>query len=309
MSKVGRKNVADFFLNEEHVYSKKRTINLKTVGLVFGALVVLVFVLGAIFDGQSKRERLATEAKKDLKEQTSVAESLPKHGEKPEMDRYLSLSSIPDRRGSGGSSFSQKQRNASQIIKRGENSADALPVGSVFSVQLIGKVESTDSNSPVQAVVLEDVLSPLQALVIPKGTRAIGSGQLDPTRERLQVRFHTLVFPEGEQFSISGLAAMLDGSSGLAGDFSSGTFRRHASQLVGTFVGGLAQGLKDRSAAGSLGLPMEQGSVKNGLLNGVTQSAESYAKTEAEQMGKGGASIRVAAGTRFVLFLEQEFHQ
>lgn len=307
MSKVGRKNVADFFLNEEHVYSKKRTINLKTVGIVFGVLIVLVFVLGAVFDGQSKRERLATEAKKDLKDQTTTAESMPYSGPKAESDRYLTLSSMPDRR--GGGSFSSRQRNASQIIKRGENSADALPVGSVFSVQLLGKVESTDNNSPVQAVVLDDVLSPLQALVIPKGTRVIGNGQLDATRERLQVRFHTLVFPEGEQFSISGLAAMMDGSSGLTGDFSSGTFRRHASQFVGTFVSGLAQGLKDRKSTGGLGIPMEEGSVKNGFLNGVTQSAESYAKTEAENMGSGGASIRVPAGTRFVLFLEQEFHQ
>lgn len=308
MSKVGRKNVADFFLNEEHVYSKKRTIKLKHVGLVFGVLVIMVFVLGAIFDGQTKRERLALEAKKDLKEQTAAIESIPHSGPQPETDRYLSLSSMPDRRGGGGS-FSQRQRNASQIIKRGGNFSDALPVGSVFSVQLLGKVESTDSNSPVQAVVLEDVLSPLQVPVIPKGTKVIGSGQLDSARERLQVRFHTLVFPEGEQFSISGLAAMMDGSSGLAGDFSSGTFRRHASQLIGTFVGGLAQGLKDRKAQGQLGLPMEEGSVKNGLLNGVTQSAESYAKAEAEQIGRGGASIRVAAGTRFILFLEQEFHQ
>lgn len=306
MSKGGRKNVADFFLNEEHVYSKKRTIKLKHVGIVFGVLVVMVFVLGAIFDGQSKRERLATEAKKEIKDQTAAAESMPHSKTPQETDRYLTLSSMPDRR---GGSFSSRQRNASQIIKRGENSADALPVGSVFSVQLLGKVESTDSNSPVQAVVLDDVFSPLQALVIPKGARVIGNGQLDAMRERLQVRFHTLVFPEGEQFSISGLAAMMDGSSGLAGDFSSGTFRRHASQLVGTFVGGLAQGLKDRKATGGLGLPMEEGSVKNGLLNGVTQSAESYAKAEAENMGRGGASIRVPAGTRFVLFLEQEFHQ
>lgn len=306
MSKVGRKNVADFFLNEEHVYSKKRTIKLKTVGIVFGILVVMVFVLGAVFDGQSKHERLTAEAKKELKDQAT--ESTPHSAPSAETDRYLTLSSVPDRRGGGGGS-SSRQRNASQIIKRGANSADTLPVGSAFPVQLLGKVESADSSSPVQAVVQEDVFSPLQALVIPKGTRVIGNGQLDATRERLQVRFHTLVFPEGEQFSISGLAAMTDGSSGLAGDFSSGTFRRHASQLIGTFVGGLAQGLKDRTAAGSLGLPMEEGSVKNGLLNGVTQSAESYAKAEAENMGSGGASIRVPAGTRFVLFLEQEFHQ
>lgn len=308
MTKPNQKNVADFFLNEEHVYSKKRTIKLKHVGLILGVLVVMVFVLGAVFDGQSKRERLSAEAKKELKTQIETVQGSPSSGINQENDRYLTLSSMPPRR-SGGGSGSARQRSASQIIKRGENSADALPVGSVFSVELLGQVESTDSNSPVQAVVLQDVLSPLQALVIPKGSRVIGGGQLDATRERLQVRFHTLVFPEGQQFSISGLAAMTDGSSGLAGDFSSGTFKRHASQFIGTFVGGLAQGMKDRSASGALGLPMETGGIKNGLLNGVSQSAEDYAKAEAEEIGRGGASIRVSSGTKFSLFLEQEFHQ
>ena len=303
------KSVADFFLNEEHVYSKKRTIKLKHVGLVFGVLVAMVFVLGAVFDGQSKRERLAAEVKKDLKEQTATAELAPHSGTASESDRYISLSSMPNRRGGGGGSFSQMQRNATQIIKRGENSADALPVGTIFSVRLLGKVESTDNSSPVQAVILEDVLSPVQSLVIPKGTRVIGNGQLDAARERLQVRFNTLVFPEGEQFQISALAAMMDGSSGLAGDFSSGTFRRHASQLIGTFVGGLAQGLKDRTSAGALGIPMETGGVKNGILNGVTESAQSYAQDEAQTMGQGGASISIPAGTKFILFLQQEFHQ
>jgi hypothetical protein len=308
MSKFNRKNVADFFLNEEHVYSKKRTIKLKHIGIVFGALVAFVFVLGAVFDERAKRERLADQAKRDLKEQSDAAEPMPHAVSAMETAPNLSLSTMPGRR-SGGVSQPARPRNASQIIKRGENAADVLPVGSVFSVELLNNVESTDNDSPVRGVVVEDVLSPVEALVIPKGSRVIGNGQLDPTRERLQVRFHTLVFPEGEQYAISALAAMMDGSSGLAGDFSSGTLKRHANQLIGTFVGGLAQGLKSRSAAGKLGLPLENGGVKNGIFNGVTQSAESYAKAEAEVMGKAGASIRVNAGSRFMLFLDQEFHR
>jgi Bacterial conjugation TrbI-like protein len=298
-----RTQVADFFLNEEHVYSKKRTIKIKHVGIVFGGLAILVFILGAIFDERAKREITATEAKKEAGATTTPSSSVKTSSDG---SGYLSLPSL----NMGGARPSmQRQRSATQIIKRGENAADVLPMGSGISVELIGRVESTDASSPVQAIVLQDVLSPVQALVIPKGTKVIGNGQLDANRERLQVRFHTLVFPEGEQYGISGLAAMPDGSSGLLGDFSSGAFKRNASQFIGTFLGGVAEGLKDRTAVGALGIPLEPGGLKNGVLNGVVQSTQNYTKSQTEQMGQGGASIRVPPGTRFVLFLDREFHQ
>lgn len=303
MAWLKRTQVADFFLNEEHVYSKKRTIKIKHVGIVFGGLAVLVFILGAIFDERAKREINATEAKKEAGAATTPSSSA---NATSQSSGYLSLPSLSM---GGARPSTQRQRSATQIIKRGENAADVLPMGSGISVELIGRVESTDASSPVQAIVLQDVLSPVQALVIPKGTKVIGNGQLDANRERLQVRFHTLVFPEGEQYGISGLAAMPDGSSGLLGDFSSGAFKRNASQFIGTFLGGVAEGLKDRAAVGALGIPLEPGGLKNGVLNGVVQSTQNYTKSQTEQMGQGGASIRVPSGTRFVLFLDREFHQ
>jgi hypothetical protein len=299
-----RTHVADFFLNEEHVYSKKRTIKIKHVGIVFGGLAVLVFIFGAIFDERAKRELSVLEAKKE-----AGAASTPPSNSANAASQSSGYLSLPSLSMGGARPSTQRSRSATQIIKRGENAADVLPMGSGISVELIGRVESTDASSPVQAIILQDVLSPVQALVIPKGTKAIGNGQIDANRERLQVRFHTLVFPEGEQYDISGLAAMPDGSSGLAGDFSSGAFKRNASQFIGTFIGGVAEGLKDRTAVGALGIPLEPGGLKNGVLNGVVQSTQNYTKSQTEQMGQGGASIKVPSGTRFVLFLDREFHQ
>jgi type IV secretory pathway VirB10-like protein len=305
---IKKDQVADFFLNEEHVYSKKRTIKLKHVIGVLGILGVLVFLLGSYYDEKAKREFVTSEAKKEVNSATNVPNTNQAISTPP-ANGYLSLPSSFTKLGAGGNRPGGRDRSATQIIKRGENSSDVLPMGSGIVVELIGKVESTDASSPVQAVVLDDVLSPVLALVIPKGTKAIGNGQVDTNRERLQVRFHTLVFPDGEQFAISGLGIMPDGSSGLAGDFSSGAFKRNASQFIGTFVGGVAEGLKDRSSAGALGIPLEPGGIKNGLLNGVVQSTQSYTNAQTNQMGQTGASIRVRSGTRFVLFLDREFHQ
>ncbi len=304
MSLFKKSKVADFFLSEAHPYSKKRSIKGWHVLFVFGVSAVLVMVIGTFLDDKSQHDRAAAQAAKEADRNAG-----PQAGNRPTStpdQSFLDLHS-----GSGKSvSRAQRQNTASQIIKRGGSSADVLPMGTLVRVRLLGQVESTDTNSPVQAVVLDDALSPAQAMVIPKGTKVIGNGQLDQQRERLQVRFSTLVFPEGEQYSISGLAAMPDGTSGLVGDYSSGMFRKQASQFIGNFVGGLAEGMQDRTAVGQIGIPFEPGSLKNGALNGVAQSSLGYAKSSSDEMGsKSMASIKVSNGKEFVLYLDREFHQ
>lgn len=309
MSWFKKSEVGEFFLNEAHPYSKKRTIKLSHVAIVISGLTVIVLALGSIFEKRAETEREANKAAKEAKSNSEVPGNAPAgsraQGSGSQQNGYLSLQSTY-----GGRPVSTgRQLTATQIIKRGESAVDVLPVGTQIKVELVGRVESTDSNSPVTALILQDAFSPVEALVIPRGTKVIGNGQLDTGRERLQVHFHTLVFPEWEQYSISGLAAMLDGSSGLEGDFSSGAFKRNASQFIGNFVGGLAEGMKDRTSVGQIGIPFEPGSLKNGVLNGVADSSLNYAKTSSEKMGQSGASIKVNGGLPFVLYLEREFHQ
>lgn len=299
-------NVGEFFLNEAHPYSRKRTIKIQHVGIVFAVLAVLVIVLSTALEKRGEAERSQTQAAKDAKADMSVSGNTAQ-GSQDTHGGYMTLQSAFSGRGGGGGSG--RQYSASQIIKRGSSAGDVLPIGSQIQAQLVGRVESADSNSPVTAVLLSDALSPVQALVIPKGTKVIGSGQLDAQRERLQVRFHTLVFPEGEQYAISALAVMPDGSSGLEGRFSSGALKRNVSQFVGNFVSGLAEGMKDRTATGQLGIPFEKGSLKNGALNGLADASSNYAKSTTEKMGQASASISVASGVQFVLYLEREFHQ
>lgn len=301
-----RVDVGDFFLNEEHPYSKKRTIKLGHVTVALGGLCVLVLVIGSQLEKRALNERVVQDAAREAQKATQAPGGFSTSANSPRGQEYISIQSSYGGLGLRGGGAVPRQRTATQIIKNGE--PDALPMGSAIPVALIGNVESTDSNSPVTAIILVDALSPGQGVVIPRGTKAIGHGQLDVSRKRLQVRFSTLVFPDGEQFSVSALAAMPDGSSGITGRFSSGAFGRQVSQFVGTFIGGLAQGMKDRAPTG--GIPMEPGSLKNGVLNGLADSSMSYAKSSAESAGQNStASIKVDSGTQFVLYLDKEFHQ
>lgn len=303
MSLFKKAKVADFFLSEAHPYSKKRALKPWHIFLVLGVITTIVLGVGTYLDQKAQREREIAQAKRDAERaahQDAASQATGSHD-----SSYADLKTISR----PGVAPPARERSASQIIKRSSASGDVLPMGTMAQVNLIGQVESMDGSHPVTAYFVDDVLSPAQAVVIPKGTKVIGSGQLDSNRERLQVHFHTLVFPEGEQFGVSAIATMPDGSSGLTGKFSSGLLRRHASQFIGNFIGGLAEGMKDRTAGGQMGIPFEPGSLKNGALNGVAQSSLAYAKSSSEQMGQGSASIQIPSGKAFVLYFEKEFHQ
>ena len=305
--KFTKTDVGDFFLNEEHPYSKKRTIKLLHVGFAIGVLATIVLIIGTVLDKRAQREQEEARAAKEVKNNSGIPGNA-QAGAKPSQSNqggHLSLEQNFSTLSRGGSS---RQYNATQIIQRGTSGADVLPIGTQIQAQVLGLAESTDSNSPVTAVILQNALSPVEALVIPKGTKVIGSGHIDAQRERLQVQFHTLVFPEGEQYSVSAIATMPDGSSGLAGAFSSGEFRKNASQFIGTFVSGVAEGLKDRTTGGQIGIPFEPGSLKNGVLNGIAGSSANYVKSTSEKLGQVSASISVSSGTPFVLYLTREFH-
>lgn len=312
MAFMKKGQVANFFLNQKNPYSKKRTIKLTHVGGVLGALTIFVMLLGNYYDNKAKIEREKAEAAQQAAKSTSVSGYQSASMGTSSSGGLSGFSSIlpglgSSRQSSGGGG-SQNRASASQIIARGTSSSDALPIGSKLQVKLSGRVESADANSPVTAVLLQNAMSPVGALVIPKGTTLIGQGQIDPGRERLQVRFHTMVWPEGQQFGFSASAMMADGSSGLTGDYSSGQIKRHMGQFFGSFIGGVAQGLKDKTPGGQFGTPLEPGNLKNGALNGVAQASLDYAKSSTEQMNQSNSSITVNDGATFLLYLEKEFH-
>ena len=104
---------------------------------------------------------------------------------------------------------------------------------------------------------------------IPAGTQAIGQATFEEGSKRIQVHFNTLVYPDGDQHGLQGVAMMGDGSAGLIGDYHSEGVRRELGNFFGNFISGFAAGMTDRTASGGMGIPYDVGSVKNGVLNGV----------------------------------------
>ena len=206
------------------------------------------------------------------------------------------------------SSGSARNRAATQVIRRGggNDPSSQLPMGTNIPLRLINAVRTSDTGAPVIAVVTDDIIAS-GSTVIPATTRVIGQAAYSEGDSRLQVRFHTFVYPEGDQHAVQGIAMTTDGSSGLDGDLHSGTATRQFGRFLGTFIGGLASGMQDRTASGQMGLPYAVGSVKNGILSGVANSVEDQGKSVSDSLTQTKAFMTLPAGQGFLLFLEQAY--
>ena len=91
-----------------------------------------------------------------------------------------------------------------------------LHTGFTFDAVLRTAIFSYNTNTPVIAETEFDV-SFLGKAMIPKGTKLIGTSAIEKTDDRVNVAFHTMVFPDGSEIKFNGLALWMDGSAGIIG--------------------------------------------------------------------------------------------
>ncbi len=91
-----------------------------------------------------------------------------------------------------------------------------LHTGFTFDAVLRTAIFSYNTNTPVIAETEFDV-SFLGKAMIPKGTKLIGTSAIEKTDDRVNVAFHTMVFPDGSEIKFNGLALWTDGSAGIIG--------------------------------------------------------------------------------------------
>ncbi len=310
--------IDQYFLTEKCPFSQKR--QLKTRNIKIAAALVLTAAIAFILfaGGSAEREWKQSEAA------TAKAEDLTNHGRSSAQSQgsegsvgmgggwgssqaTAAANSYGAR--AGGSGVSNRQYTSSQIVRGsgdGGASGFGLPMGSTVPVRLLNTLLSSDSSQPVMAEVLQDAAW-RNSVLIPAGARAVGTASFDNAAKRLQIRFHTFVYPQGDQHPVSALALLSDGSSGLPGDFHSGTAKKEVGRFLGEFIGGLADGMKDRQAGGQSGIAFEPGSLKNGILNGATISSLGQAKSFSEGMQNVHPYLEVPGGSVFVLYLEKEY--
>jgi type IV secretory pathway VirB10-like protein len=132
---------------------------------------------------------------------------------------------------------------------------------------------SSGLESPVIAIVDRNVQLG-DAVVIPQGSRAIGY-TAGAVRDRVNVRFTSLIFPDNREVTISGLALMKDGSAGLVGKpQGSGHPVLGTAARIGT---GAAVVATEFAGQGSLNRPFSQGDyLRNQMAYQIASEGSRY---------------------------------
>ncbi len=147
-----------------------------------------------------------------------------------------------------------------------------LPSGTEIIAHTTNAI-SSGLESPVIAIVDRNVYLG-NAVVIPQGARVIGY-TAGAVKDRINVRFTSLILPSNREVTISGLALMKDGSAGLVGKVQGSG---HPVLATATRIGtGAAVVATEFAGAGSLNQPFSQADyLRNQMAYEVASEGSRY---------------------------------
>lgn len=188
-----------------------------------------------------------------------------------------------------------------------------LPYGTLLKCKLVNTVDSADLETPIIALLLEDVWQNGQR-VIPANTLVHGTAKAGRLRDRINAsgtwRF---VWQDGRELAFSGVAldreydheidgyGVTDGSAGLKGRVLASDDLEDLKMLASAALSGFARGTQDRTQT-AFGTTIT-GSVSNGVREGVGNIFDSYAQRTLRDIEQNGYFVRVAAGKEFYVYV------
>lgn len=190
-----------------------------------------------------------------------------------------------------------------------------LPFGTLLKCQLVNTVDSANIDTPVIALLLEDVWQNGRR-VIPANTLLHGTARAGRIRDRVNAsgtwRF---VWQDGRELPFGGIAldreydhgidgyGITDGSAGIKGRLLATDDYQELKMLAAAALSGFARGTQDRSQS-ALGSTIS-GSLSNGVREGVGEVFDLYAERTLRDIETNGHFVRVAAGKEFYVYVLQ----
>lgn len=188
-----------------------------------------------------------------------------------------------------------------------------MPFGSLLKCKLVNTLDSANIETPVIAVLLEDVWQNEQR-VIPANTLVHGTAHAGRIRDRINAsgtwRF---VWQDGRELPFSGVAldreydndtdgyGITDGSAGVKGRLMATDDYQELKMLASAALSGFARGTQDRSQT-ALGTTIT-GSVSSGVREGVGEVFDVYAQRTLRDVEQNGYFVRVPAGKEFYVYV------
>lgn len=195
----------------------------------------------------------------------------------------------------------------------------SAPFGRLIECQLVNTLESLAPNTPIIALVTEDVWFKGE-LIIPAGTEMHGQAQLDRVRERVvSAGSWRVVYQDGEQLTLSGIAldrefdldglgwGITDGSAGIRGEVMRSGSLDEIKIFLATGLSAVASGLQEQRSTpfGSYA----PGSLRNAPLAASSAVLNAYAQQVLEAVKRDGLFVRVTAGKQFYVYVTEDIYQ
>ena len=188
-----------------------------------------------------------------------------------------------------------------------------MPFGTLLKCKLVNTVDSANIETPVIAVLLEDIWQN-EKLVVPANTLVHGTARAGRIRDRINAsgtwRF---VWQDGRELAFDGVAldreyaqeidgyGITDGSAGLKGRILAADNFQELKLLASAALSGCARGTQDRTQT-ALGTTIT-GSVSNGVREGTAEVFEMYAQRTLRDLEENGYFVRVPAGKEFYVYV------
>jgi Bacterial conjugation TrbI-like protein len=196
-----------------------------------------------------------------------------------------------------------------------------LPYGRLLRCELVNTVDSTNIDTPIIGLVIEDAWNNGR-VIIPAGTEVHGIAQKSPVRERIGSDGQWfLVFQDGRELPISGTVLdhapdpknsgswdESDGSAGLRGFIVKSDKYAEAKAILAAMISAGAGAFPETTNLLSpLGgaTQLNGGGIESAFSAGVQAGGQLYSKRLLERLDKDPFYVRVPAGTTFYLYVAQ----
>ena len=194
-----------------------------------------------------------------------------------------------------------------------------LPYGRLLRCELVNTVDSTNIDTPIIGLVIEDIWNEGR-LIIPAGTEVHGIAQKSPVRERIgSDRQWFLVFQDGRELPISGSVldyapknsdswTESDGSAGLRGFVVKSDKYAEAKAILAAMISAGADAFPETTTLISpLGgaTQLNNGGIDSAFSAGLQAGGQLYSKRLLERLDKDPFYVRIPSGTTFYLYVTQ----
>jgi Bacterial conjugation TrbI-like protein len=188
-----------------------------------------------------------------------------------EADAILSHLGFEAQNSSGSTRGSEEAKSKDIFRVHGELANGGIKAGQLAFGKILNRLVVGGEESPV----LLEVSDSRQGLL--RGLRLLGHARQSSTAGRVSLDFDRLVLRSGKSAKVDAVGLDTSGALGLEAEIFSGKALMLAGGMVGSFLSGYAAS-QETTSTSAFGFSQSQPTGRNGLLQGVAQTAADQSK-------------------------------